>query len=60
MTCTYLIFVRESEGKKSLASARQSYGDYTEVNLQELGHEGVDWADLARDSKQLTAIVKIY
>ena len=59
VTSTYWILVRKSESKNSLAIARHSSEDNIKIDIQELGHEGVDWIDLTRDSKELAATVKM-
>jgi hypothetical protein len=50
--------VLKSECQKSLAIARHSGEDDIKVELEQLGHEGVDWIDLARECKERAATVK--
>ena len=46
----YRFLVGKPEGKSPLGRPRRRWKDNIEVDLQEVGCEGMDWIDLAQDS----------
>jgi hypothetical protein len=46
---TYRVLVGRPERKKPLGRPRRRWEDNIEMGLQEVGCEGMDWIDLARD-----------
>jgi hypothetical protein len=57
MRNVYNILVRESEGKRPLATPRNICEDNIRMNLREVGWEGVDWMHLAQDRDQWRVLV---
>jgi hypothetical protein len=45
----YRVLVRTPEGKGRLVGPRRRWEDNIEMDLQEVGCEGMDWIDLAQD-----------
>ena len=45
------------EGKIPLRRPKQSWEDNIKMDLQEVGFEGMDWIDLARDRDSWRAVV---
>jgi hypothetical protein len=43
------IFVGNPEGKRPLGRPRLSWVDNIEIDLREIGWDGMDWIDLAQD-----------
>jgi hypothetical protein len=48
-TNTYRILVGKPEGKKSLGGPRRRCEDNINMDLREIGWNGIDWIDLAQD-----------
>jgi hypothetical protein len=48
----YRLLVRIPEGKKPLGRPRHSWEDNVEMDLEEIGFEGVGWIHLAQDRDQ--------
>jgi hypothetical protein len=53
----YRISVGKAEGKRPLQRQRRRWVDNIEVDLTEIGWDGMDWIDLARDRDQWRALV---
>jgi hypothetical protein len=53
----YRILVRKSEGKRPLGRPKSRWADNIEMNLREVGWDGVDWIDMAQDRDQWMAFV---
>jgi hypothetical protein len=49
--------VGKPEGKRPLGRSRRRWVDNIEVDLRELGWDGVDWIGLAQDRDQWRALV---
>jgi len=49
--------VGKPEGKIPLRRPKQSWEDNIKMDLQEVGFEGMDWIDLARDRDSWRAVV---
>jgi hypothetical protein len=47
----YWILVPKPEGKRPLGSPRHGWEDNIKMDLKQIGSQGVDWIDLARDNK---------
>jgi len=45
----YRVLTRESKGKRPLGRPRSRWEDNIEMNLQDVGCEGMDWTDLAQE-----------
>jgi hypothetical protein len=45
------------EGKSSLGKRRYRWVDNIEMDLREIGRDGVDWMDVAKDRDQWMALV---
>jgi hypothetical protein len=54
----YRTLVRKPEEKKPLGTPRRRWVNNIEMDLRELGWDGVDWIDMARDWDQWRALVK--
>jgi hypothetical protein len=52
--CTYKKSVK---GKRSLARIKCRWQDNIEVDLKEIGWEGIDWIHLGQDREQWSALV---
>jgi hypothetical protein len=53
----YRILVGKGEGKRPLGRPRHRWLDNTKMDLREIGWDGVDWIELARDRDQWRALV---
>jgi hypothetical protein len=53
----YRIFVGKPEGKRPLGRPRRRLVDNIEIDLREIGWDGVGWVDLAQDRDQWRALV---
>jgi hypothetical protein len=53
----YRVLVGKPEGKRPLGSPRSIWEGNIEVDLQEVGWEGMDWIELAQDRDRWQAIV---
>jgi hypothetical protein len=53
----YRILVGKPEGRRPLGRSRCRWVDNIKMDLKEIGWDGVDWVDLARDSDQWRALV---
>jgi hypothetical protein len=53
----YRILVGNPEGKRLLGRPRRRWVDNIKMDLKEIGWDGVDWIDLAKDRKQWRALV---
>ena len=53
----YTAFVGKSEGKKPLGRPGLRWEDSIEMDLNEVGCEGMDWIDLAQDKKSWRELV---
>jgi hypothetical protein len=51
------ILVGKPEGKRPLGRPRRRCVDNIKMDLREIGWEGVDWRDMARDRDQWRALV---
>jgi hypothetical protein len=47
--CAYRVLVGKPQGKKPLERPRRRWDDNINMDLQEVGCEGVDWIELAQD-----------
>jgi hypothetical protein len=54
----YRILVGKPEGKRRRGRPRHRWWDNIDINLREIGWEGMDWIDLAQDRDQWRALVK--
>jgi hypothetical protein len=54
---TYRILVGTPEGKRPLERPRHRWVDNIEMDLREIGWDGMDWNDLAQDRDQWKALV---
>jgi hypothetical protein len=54
---TYRILVGNPEGKRPLGRPRRRWVDNMKMDLREIGWDGMDWIDLARDTDQWRALV---
>jgi hypothetical protein len=48
----YRILVGKTEGKRQLARPRHRWVDNINMDLGEIGWDGVDWIDMAQDRGQ--------
>jgi hypothetical protein len=55
----YRILVGEPEGKRPLGRPRRRWVDNINMDLREIGWDGVDWFDLAQDRDQWRALVNM-
>jgi hypothetical protein len=53
----YRVLVGKREGKEPLGETRRRLEDNIKMNLQEVGCEGMDWIDMARDRDRWRAVV---
>jgi hypothetical protein len=53
----YMILVGKPEGKTPLERRRRRWVDNINIDLREIGWDGVDWIDLAQDRDQWRALV---
>jgi hypothetical protein len=53
----YRILVGKPGGKRQLGRPRRRWVDNIEMDLKEIGWDGVDWIDLAQDRDQWWALV---
>jgi hypothetical protein len=53
----YRILVRKPEGKRPLRRPRSRWVDDNEMDLREIGWDGIDWIDLTQDRDQWRALV---
>jgi hypothetical protein len=53
----YRTLVGKSEGKRKLGRPKGRWEDNIEMDLQEVGFEGMDWTGLAQDRDSFTATV---
>jgi hypothetical protein len=53
----YRILVGKPEGKRPLGRPRRRWVDNIKMDLREIGWDGVDWIDLARNRDQWRALV---
>jgi hypothetical protein len=49
--------VEKSEGKRSLGRTRRRWKDHTEMDLQEVCWEGMDWIELFQNRERWRALV---
>jgi hypothetical protein len=52
----YRILVENLEGKRPLGRPRRRWVDNIKMDLREIGWDGRDWIDLARDRDQWRAL----
>jgi hypothetical protein len=53
----YRLLVGKPEGKRSLGRPRHEWVDYINMDLGEIGCDGVGWIDLVRKREQWRAFV---
>jgi transposase len=53
----YRILVEKPEGTKPLGRPRRSLVDNIKMDLREIGRDGMDWIDLARNRGRWMALV---
>jgi transposase len=53
----YRILVGKPEGKRPLGRPRRRWVDNIKMGLREVGWDGMDWIDLARDRDRWRALV---
>jgi hypothetical protein len=53
----YRVLVRRPEGKRPLGRLRRRWEDNIKMNLREIGIDGTNWIQVARDSVQWRAFV---
>jgi len=53
----YRVLVGKTEGKKPLGRPWRRWEDNIEMDLQEVGCEGMDWIELAHDTDRWRALV---
>jgi hypothetical protein len=53
----YRILVGKPEGKRPLRRPRRRWVDNINMDLREIGWDGVDWIDRAQDREQWRALV---
>jgi hypothetical protein len=54
---TYRILLGQQEGKRPLGRTGRRWVDNIKIDLREIGEDGVDWIDLARDRDQCRALI---
>jgi hypothetical protein len=54
---TKYILVGKPEGKRPLGRPRRRWVDNIEIDLREVGCDGMDWIDLAQDRDQWRSLV---
>jgi hypothetical protein len=55
----YRILVGKPEGKRPLGSPRRRWVDNIQMDLREIGWDGVDWMDMAQDRDQWWTLVNM-
>ena len=55
----YSVLVGKPEGKRPLGRARCGWEDSINMDLQEVGCEGMDWIELAKDRDRWRALVNV-
>jgi hypothetical protein len=55
----YGILVGKPEGKRPLGRPRRRWVDNINIDLREIGWDGMDWIDLAQDRDQWRALVNM-
>jgi hypothetical protein len=55
----YRILEGKPEGKRPLGRPRCMWMDNVEIDLREIGWDGMDWIDLVQDSDQWRALVNM-
>jgi hypothetical protein len=53
----YRILVGKPEGKRPLGRAKRRWVDNIQMDLREIGWNGMDWIELAQDRDQWRALV---
>jgi hypothetical protein len=53
----YRVLVGKSEGKRPLGRSRRRWEDNINIDLQEMGCEGMEWIDMAQDRGRWRALV---
>jgi hypothetical protein len=53
----YRILVGKPEGKRPLGTPRRRWVDNIQMDLREIGWDGVDWMDMVQDREQWRALV---
>ena len=53
----YRVLVGRPEGKRPLGRPRRRWEDNIKMDLQEVGHGGTDWIELAPDRDRWLALV---
>jgi hypothetical protein len=53
----YRTLVGKPEGKRPLGRPRRRWVDNIKMDLREMGWDGVDWMDMARDRKEWRTLV---
>jgi hypothetical protein len=53
----YRILLGKPEGKRPLGRPRRRWVDNINMDLREIGWDGVDWMDIAQDRDQWRALV---
>jgi transposase len=51
--------VRKPEGKRPLGRPRRRWVDNIKMDLREIGWDGVDWIDMAKDGDHWRAFVNV-
>jgi hypothetical protein len=54
---SYRILVGKPQGKRPLGRPRRRWVDNIEMDLREIGWDGVDWIELAQDRGQWRSLV---
>jgi len=52
-----MVLVRKPKGQRPLGKPRHKWGDYINMDLQEVGYGGKDWIELAQDRDRWWALV---
>jgi hypothetical protein len=55
----YRILMGNPEGKRTLGRPRRRWVNTIEMNIREIGWDGMDWIDLAQDRDQWRALVNM-
>jgi hypothetical protein len=53
----YRVLVGKPEGKRALGRPRRRWVENTEMDLREIGWDGMDWIDVAQDKDKWRALV---
>jgi hypothetical protein len=53
----YRILAEKLEGKRPLGRPRRRWVDHIKMDLREIGWDGIDWIDLAKNRDQWRALV---